>query len=81
MNMGEKDLTKNLDFVQKNRSQLLQTYRNKFLLVYDGEVVGSFDSYESAANEGVRIYGTESPFLVSPILEKEPMNFIMEAAL
>ena len=31
--MGEKDLKKNLDFVDKNRESLLEEHKNKFILV------------------------------------------------
>lgn len=79
--MGEKDLSKNLEFVKRNRDSLLKEHRDKFLLVYDGELSASFDTYERAAAEGIRAYGPEAPFLVYQLLEKEPLNFIMEAAL
>jgi Ni,Fe-hydrogenase I small subunit len=79
--MGEKDLKANLEFVVTNKEHLLKEYNNKFILVFDGKVAGSYDTYEKAAEEGVRLYGLEANFLVYHLVEKEPLNFIMEAAL
>lgn len=79
--MGEKDLKSNLDFVNENRETLLKEYKNKFILVFGGKIVGSYDTYELAAAEGVRLYGMDANFLVYHLVEKEPLNFIMEAAI
>jgi|WetSurMetagenome_2_1015567.scaffolds.fasta_scaffold483341_2 hypothetical protein len=81
MSMGEKDLKANLEFVHKNKERLLQEYKNKYLLIVGEKVVGSFDTYESAAAEGVRSFGIDGVFLVHQIMENEPLNFIMEAIL
>jgi len=77
--MGEKDLKKNLDFVKGNRESLLKEHKNKFILVFEEQLVGSYDTYERAAEEGVRLYGLDANFLVFHLVEKEPLNFIMEA--
>jgi len=79
--MGEKNLTKNLDFVKGNRESLLKDHKNKFILVFEEKLVGSYDTYERAAEEGVRLYGLDGNFLVYHLVEKEPLNFIMGAAL
>jgi len=79
--MGEKDLKANLAFVENNKDQLLKEYKNKYLLVFGEKVVGSFDTYENAAAEGVRAFGIEGKFLVYHLTETEPLNFIMEAIL
>ena len=79
--MGEKDLKKNFDFVNENRESFLKEHKNKFILVFEERLVGSYDSYERAAEEGVRSYGLDANFLVYHLVEKEPLNFIMEAAL
>lgn len=79
--MAERDLKKNLDFVNKNKETLLKEYENKFILVFEGELKGSYDSYRLAAEEGVRLYGLEANFLVYHLVEKEPLNFVMEAVL
>ena len=79
--MVENNLKKNLNFVNENREFLLKEHNNKFTLVFEEKLVGSYDSYERAAEEGVRLYGLDANFLVYHLIEKEPLNFIMEAAL
>lgn len=70
--MGEKHLKANLEFVQKNKDQLLKEYKNKYLLVVGEKIVGSFDTYENAAAEGVRSFGIDGEFLVYHLTESEP---------
>ena len=79
--MVEKNLTANLSFIDKNKDSLLKEHNGKFLLVYEEKLIGSYDTYEKAAEEGVRLYGSNANFLVHHLLEKEPVNFIMEAML
>jgi len=79
--MVEKNLTANLSFIDKNKDSLLKEHNGKFLLVYEEKLIGSYDTYEKAAEEGVRLYGPNANFLVHHLLEKEPVNFIMEAML
>lgn len=77
--MAQKDLQENIDFVKKSREELLREHEEKYLLVFQGKLVGSFDTYEKAAEEGVRLFGMEANFLVYHLVEKEPLNFIVEA--
>ncbi|MFQ6007524.1 MAG: hypothetical protein ACE5K8_01090 [Candidatus Zixiibacteriota bacterium] len=79
--MPEKNLKPNLEYVEKNRKKLFERYPNKFLIVYEKKVVNSFDTYEAAAQEAIRIYGTDADFLIYHMTEKDPLNFIMEAVL
>lgn len=81
MTMGEKALIVNLEYVRRNKAQLLAEYKNKFVLVHSEKIVGSYDTYESAASEGVRSYGITGEFLVYHVMEEEPLNFVMEALL
>lgn len=77
--MAQKDLQENIDFVKKSREELLREHEEKYLLVFQGKLAGSFDTYEKAAEEGVRLFGMEANFLVYHLVEKEPLNFIVEA--
>jgi len=79
--MAEKDLKENFDFVNENRESLLKEHKNKFILIFEKKLVDSYDTYERAAEEGVRLYGVDANFLVYHLVEKEPLNFIMEATL
>ncbi len=77
--MAEKNMQKNRDFVEKNRKELLEAYRNKYLLIVDQEVVDSFDTYEKAAEVALSNYGEEGNFLIHHMTEKEPLNFVLSA--
>jgi len=79
--MVEKNLAANMNFIDKNKNSLLKEHNGKFLLVFEEKLIGSYDTYEKAAEEGVRLYGSNANFLVQQLLEKEPLNFIMEAIL
>ncbi len=77
----EKNLKPNLEYVEKNRAELFKRYANKFLIIYEQEVVNSFDTYEAAAQEAIRAYGADIDFLIYHMTEKDPLNFVMEATL
>lgn len=79
--MIDDEITKNMEYVKTNFDTLLNLYRNKFVLVNEQNVVGSFDSYEAAAEEGVKTYGLDAGFLVHFISENSPINFIALAVL
>ena len=79
--MREKNLKENLEFVKKNRERFLREYFYKYLLVYHQEVIDSFDSYEKAAEEGVRKFGIDENFLVYHLVEPEPLNIVYSAVL
>lgn len=79
--MVEKNLKQNMEFVEKHKAELLKHHKNKFLLIYDKEVVGAYDNYVNAAAEGIRIYGIQADFLVHQLVETEPLNFVMESIL
>ncbi|PIP54354.1 MAG: hypothetical protein COX07_05825 [Bacteroidetes bacterium CG23_combo_of_CG06-09_8_20_14_all_32_9] len=78
---SEEKLKKNYDYIVSNKQSLLNSYRNKFILVYEQQVVGSYDTYEASAEAGVITYGIAGNFLVYKILENEPTNFLMLAEL
>ena len=44
---------------------------NKFLLIKNEELVGSFDSDEQAYKAGIEKFGNQ-PFLIKQVLEQEP---------
>ncbi|MDQ1354017.1 MAG: hypothetical protein QG657_4326 [Acidobacteriota bacterium] len=79
--MREKNLKENIEFVKKNREQFLREYFYKYLLVYRESVIDSFDTYEKAAEEGVRKFGIDENFLVYHLVETEPLNFVYNAVL
>ena len=79
--MAVRDLTENVRFVGANKAQLLKEHRNKFLLILKGELQDTFDTYEKAAEEGVRLFGLDGNFLVHQVLEEEVTNLVFCASL
>jgi hypothetical protein len=78
--MQLKDLSENVEFVEKNKEKLLKEHFNKYLLVYHKKLIRAFDTYEKAARAGVKKYGSEGNFLVYHALETEPLNIVYSAA-
>lgn len=79
--MDKEKLTKNKEFVNENIDKLINLYKNKYILVFNQEVVGSFDSYEVAAEEGIKAFGIGIDFLVHYVTENNVVNFVTVAAI
>ena len=79
--MANENLEKNWEYVKKNYKSLLDIYRYKYVLVNNEKVVGSFDTYATAANEGIKKCGLYSGFLVEWITDTEPLNIVISAKL
>ena len=60
-------------FFEAHRKEWLKHYRDKWVLVKGTDLVGVFDSYEAAYEQGVAKYGTE-PFLVKQVLENDAVE-------
>jgi hypothetical protein len=79
--MAKEDLIKNKDYVTANLDKFLNLYRNKYILVNEQQVVGSFDTYEAAAEEGIVSFGIDSGFLVHYVTESNVVNFVSTALI
>jgi len=77
----EDKLKKEYDFVMRNKEDLLKKYRNKYILVHNEKVVGSFKRFDRAASVGARKFGTNNDFLVHFLSDLESVNFVFNAAL
>ncbi|MFH0926059.1 MAG: hypothetical protein V1872_10620 [bacterium] len=76
-----KDFSIEIAYVETHKEELIKEYLNKFILINGQKIVGSFDSYQHAAEEGLQLFGEDGKFYIHQVLEKEPVNFIMEATL
>ncbi|MBF0541878.1 MAG: hypothetical protein HQK91_10575 [Nitrospirae bacterium] len=68
-----------LKYVNQNKDKLLSMYRNKYILVQNGELINSFDKYETATKEGIKLFGFDADFLIQYITDIEPTNIIIAA--
>ena len=67
-------LEKELQTYHEHLSDLLRA-EGKYVLVHEKEVVGTFDTYTDALNEGYKLFKLE-PFLVKQIQAVEQAHFI-----
>ncbi len=71
-----KMLEQELKTFDDNRDQLLGQSEGKFALIYDGKVIGVYDSKGDALAEGFKQLGNV-PFLVRQVLKLDvPQNFV-----
>lgn len=71
-----KDITKNvlkkeLEYYEKNKKELLKTYKGQFVVIKGDKFIGSYTTEIEAYKAGVEEFGTE-PFLIRRVADKEP---------
>ncbi|MEA3282155.1 MAG: hypothetical protein U9Q68_06275 [Euryarchaeota archaeon] len=68
-------LKKELQTYEARKAELIGTYRGKFALIKDADVLGVFDTKLDAIRQGYERFG-RVPFLVKQIVEIEtPQHF------
>ncbi len=60
---------------EEKRVEWLAHYEGKFVLIFEQEVAGFYDSAEAAYEEGVRRWGNVS-FLIKQVLPSDPVEHI-----
>jgi hypothetical protein len=73
-------LDKELAFFNEKKSEWVKIYPNKFVLVKDHELIGTFDTADAAVVEGVKRYGLTS-FLVRQVNQMDDTVFIPTLSL
>ena len=58
---------------------MLETYFNKFLVVFDEKIFGSYDSYLAAVEDAIKTLGADADFLVYHMIKEKPINFVLSA--
>ena len=59
-------LVRDIAAFDRMKAELQQHYNGKFIVFHDGELQGSFDSFDSAAREAVKRF-RDSPFLIRQV--------------
>lgn len=67
-------LNQEREFYEAHKPDLLQKHRGQFVLIKGDQLVGVFQSAESAYLAGLEKFGVEA-FLVRQVLEAEPVGF------
>ena len=64
--MAKKPLTAELETLKRERKRLEREHMGKWVLIHGDEVVSTFDTFENAADEGLRLFG-RGPFLIRQV--------------
>jgi hypothetical protein len=54
------------------KDKLLADHEGKFVVIFDGKLLGAYDTVENAYNAGVQAFGDQQ-FLVRKVLPAEPI--------
>lgn len=65
-------LDKEIAAYQKLEAKLLKHHHGKYVVIFDGEFIDAFDSFDNAAQEAIRRFG-KGPFLIRKVGKKEEM--------
>jgi len=66
MNKGIASLKDNIAVFEAQQNELEQRYLDKFVVFYNGEFVGSFDTFDAAGREAVARFG-DGPYLIRQV--------------
>lgn len=68
-------LKNELSTFEKNKRNLIRNHLGEYVLIKDDEILGTYQSFNEAANKGIMKFGT-NPFLVKKI-EKEESKLVI----
>jgi len=71
----EHPLEKEYQYFEKNKADLLSQYKDKFALIKDEKLAGTFDTDQDAYKAGLALFGNV-PFLIVRIQENEEKRWI-----
>lgn len=66
MSKSTKTLDENIKVFISMADELNEHYNNKYILIYDGQFIDSFDTFNNAAQVAVRRFG-EGPYLIRQV--------------
>jgi hypothetical protein len=69
-------LEKELDVYKAKLPELLSKAPGQHVVICGDDVLGTFETYETALTHGYEKCGLNTPFLVKRILAHEPVHFI-----
>jgi len=72
---GEAGMKRLFGMFLEKLPEMLKHHYGKFALVGDRYPVQFWDIYESAAADGVRLYGLHEPFLVQLVIPQDTLVF------
>ena len=77
MVIGEKSrLATELAFYAEHKAEWLEKHSGRYVVAKDANVLGFYDSFESAFKAGVAAFGVQQDFLVKQVLAEEPVYYV-----
>jgi hypothetical protein len=64
-----------LQYYKKNKQNLMEKYRDMFILIKDETVHGSFSNFEDAHKRALELFGVEDVLIVQ-MTNQQPLNFL-----
>jgi len=65
-------LEKEIQAFESQKQDLFSHYLNKFVVFYENELVGHYDTLDAAAQFAISKYG-KGPFLIRQVKEEQPI--------
>lgn len=59
-------LEENIKAYEEQQKDLEEHYKGKYVIFYNRERIGSFDSFDAAAREAIRLFG-DGPYLIREV--------------
>jgi hypothetical protein len=69
-------LATELQFYAEHKTEWLREHSGKYVVAHDNNLLGFYDSWESAFKAGVVAFGVRRDFLVKQVLASEPVYFV-----
>jgi len=79
--MFAKAVMKEVRFYEAHKAEFLKKYRNKFVAIRNGEVLGVGENSAQLIDEMWAEYGHDLPILFKQVLEREPIYRVPQAKL
>ena len=68
-------LEQEYNFFISHREEFSKTHLNEFVVIKYKQVVGFLDTYEKALRDGLVRFGTQTPFFIEEVKEKEEVHY------
>jgi hypothetical protein len=70
--MNTQSLQSEIAAFEKMKGDLLERYREKYVIIKDQQLKGSFDTFDAAAREAIKHFG-RGPYLIRKVSEEPVM--------
>lgn len=69
----------NYQFLKSHWDDLLKAHPLKYVVISEGKLWNTFDTYEAAANAAYDEFHTDTPFFIHQMTPTQPLNLIIFA--